>query len=128
MEWNNQEMEERVRWLLAKGARVRGTGALRSVVGDIEGSVRVAEVLLENGADVEGFDEGGEHTMDSTLMEAVRVGNGEMVRLLIKWKADVGWQNETGETPLELAEKGGKSEICALLKEAKKEHDEVIHD
>ncbi|KAL9618560.1 MAG: hypothetical protein Q9160_006744 [Pyrenula sp. 1 TL-2023] len=84
MEWDDQEMEKRVRWLVGKGARVRGTGALRCVVKDLEGSVRVAEVLLENGADVEGFDENGEQEVDSLLMEAVGVGNGEMVKLLMK--------------------------------------------
>ncbi|VUC24983.1 unnamed protein product [Clonostachys rosea] len=122
-EQDDAEAEFMLFWLLKRGARIQGTGALRLMVqyGLIEG----ARALLDSGADVEDVEEITlplpgrrlpEVENDSALMEAVKGGGLPMVRLLLERGAQVGWQNARGDTPTSLAETKGLHEILVLLK------------
>ncbi|MEP6664773.1 MAG: ankyrin repeat domain-containing protein, partial [Verrucomicrobiota bacterium] len=74
-------------------------------------SLRVAEFLLANGADVNRRDNEG-----TALHRAVDAGHKEMVELLIAHKADVEAKNfSTGATSLHLASQKGFKAIAEIL-------------
>jgi ankyrin repeat protein len=68
----------------------------------------VAELLLDNGADV---------NLNSPLLIAARVGNLNMVQLLMTRGANINATTPTGETALDIAQSHGHTEIVTFLKE-----------
>lgn len=117
-EQSDEELVEKVRWLTERGARIRGAGALRRVA--CYGVTDAAEVLLDAGADVEdlGDDAPEEETteaVESALMEAVKAGQLEMVKLLVARGANTELQNAAGESPKTLAESRGYTDIARVL-------------
>ena len=75
----------------------------------------MAEALIRLGAYVDTRDpEGG----DTLLIRAARMGNVELVKVLLAGHANVQIANATGATPLSEAIAGGHDEIAALLRAA----------
>ncbi|KAJ5174127.1 uncharacterized protein N7482_000004 [Penicillium canariense] len=74
--------------------------------------LRVAELLLLRKADVSVTAENGQ----SLLLIAVCNGDVEMVRLLLKWGANMEWQEGDEITAITCAEANGHQEILALLR------------
>jgi ankyrin repeat protein len=75
------------------------------------GHVRVAEVLLANGADVNARDS----SKLTPLHRAATYGHSEMVRLLLAHKADCRAKSWDGKTPLDSARAGGDERTIRLL-------------
>jgi ankyrin repeat protein len=72
------------------------------------------KALLENGADPNGSQDGGTH--DCAMHHAVIYANFPMMKLLVKYGADLTLQNAKGQTPLDLAYKlHGKERVKLLL-------------
>jgi len=69
---------------------------------------------MEKGADVNATDPYGW----TALMNAVYLGDAEMVQLLLNAGTDVNHKNYLGRTALFISEKTGKPEIMRMLKEA----------
>ena len=92
----------------AKGG-VHGT-ALNAALA--KGELEIAEILLQNGANVNAVDLSGK----SSLQRATEAGHSTIVDLLLKHKADVNLQ-ESKEcwTPLHVTAWTGKLNICQLL-------------
>jgi len=68
-------------------------------------------LLLLNGAPVEGEDAAG----DTPLLVAVRVGNLEIVQMLVKDGADVNALDRNGKSPLDRARRLKHADIAAFL-------------
>jgi ankyrin repeat protein len=109
---------EAVRTLLARGANVKyqapdGGTALHASLGD-GNDVRIAEVLLDNGIDLEARKSG----MTPLLMASL-FGRIEWVRLFIRRGAQVNAKTPSGQTPLALSGTFGREpEIERLLRDA----------
>lgn len=110
----DDDLESRLRWLIDRGARVEGAGALQRVAR--YRSVEAAEILLETGIKADDLEDPADHPVETALMEAVREGRVGMVKLFINHGADVDWKNSKGQTPLRLAEADGKDEILSVLR------------
>jgi len=72
------------------------------------GSVEIAEMLLENGAEAQ---------LKGALMGAIFPGRAEMVRWLLAHGANLNVKDFQGNSPLDVAEKAGHAEIVEMLKE-----------
>ncbi|KAL9082947.1 MAG: hypothetical protein Q9165_008728 [Trypethelium subeluteriae] len=120
LEISDAEQEARLRWLVTKGARVRGSGVIQKVARD--GGVGTGRMLLEAGVDVEDLEEGSEEgvRLESPLMEAIRAGNVDMMRLLVEWGANVEWRNDKGETPIGIVQSEGMDEAFTILSKSRK--------
>ena len=70
----------------------------------------VAEILLDNGADV---------NLQNPLLFAARVGNLKMVQLLMSKGANINATNSTGQTALQIAQQNGHTNIVNFLKDFK---------
>jgi ankyrin repeat protein len=109
---------EAVRRLLARGANVNynaldGGTALHSALGD-GNDVRIAELLLDKGADLEAANSGLTPLMMAALFHRV-----DWVRLFIRRGAQVNARTPSGQTPLALSRTFGReAEIERLLKDA----------
>ncbi|MDB5899063.1 MAG: ankyrin-3-like [Ramlibacter sp.] len=109
---------EAVRTLLARGANVKyqapdGGTALHSTLGD-SNDVKIAELLLDQGADLEARKSG----MTPLLMASL-FGRVEWVRLFLQRGAQVDAKNPYGQTPLAVSATFGRApEIERLLREA----------
>ena len=68
----------------------------------------VAEILLDNGADV---------NLQNPLLFAARTGNLKMVQLLMSKGANINATNSTGQNALQIAEKQGHKNIVKFLKD-----------
>ena len=68
----------------------------------------VAEVLLDNGADV---------NLGSPLVIAARIGNLKMVQLLMSKGANINTTNSSGQNALQIAEQHGHTNIVNFLKD-----------
>ncbi|KFY80330.1 hypothetical protein V499_00804 [Pseudogymnoascus sp. VKM F-103] len=77
------------------------------------GSLRVAELLLANNADVSAVADEGETPLHCAVYE----GHEDVVELLLKNKASVGARRENGRTPLYMAVDVGKDSIVKVLLE-----------
>ena len=75
------------------------------------GTVAVAQLLLENGADTEARDK----DMKTALMLAVEYGDEGMVRLLLEKGADIEAKNNFGNTALQIAVGSGHEIAIRLL-------------
>ncbi|HJO09593.1 MAG TPA: ankyrin repeat domain-containing protein [Verrucomicrobiota bacterium] len=76
-----------------------------------KGHDEMVELLIEQGADVNGKDVGG----GTPLGWAAKFGHKEIARLLIAQGADVNAKNYFGWTPLHEAAGVGHNKICELL-------------
>ena len=84
----------------------------------------VAEVLLENGIDIDEGQKGGVNAKnfdgDTALMLASLHGHDGVVKLLLKHKdIDVNTTNNRGKTALMLASRYGNTDVVELLLEHK---------
>jgi ankyrin repeat protein len=75
------------------------------------GHLKVAEILLDNGADVNARDS----SQITPLHRAVTLAGPEMVALLLSRKADRGAKSWNGKTPLDFARERDRTEIIPLL-------------
>ncbi|XP_037094837.1 ankyrin repeat and KH domain-containing protein 1-like [Pollicipes pollicipes] len=107
-----------VRRLLDEGSSVNETtekGESLLALACHSGYYELAQVLLAMRANVEDRGMKGDCT---PLMEAATAGHVEVVRLLIKHKADVNAQSSSGNTPLMYACSGGHVEVVRALLQA----------
>ena len=95
-----------------KGCTLVGSVAMNSVYD----FTNVAEILLDNGADV---------NIQNPLLFAVRTGNLKMVQLLLANGANINATNATGENALQIAEHHKHKNIVKFLKDY--ETVETIH-
>jgi ankyrin repeat protein len=113
----DQGHDAMVELLLDKGAEVNEeVGKFGSVlqVAVHEGNLSTVKLLLDNGADINAKDQ--RHTDETTaLHRACRVGDSEMVYLLLVYGADMTIENINGQTPLQLAIERSSYEVVKLL-------------
>jgi uncharacterized protein len=108
------EQEEAARLLVRHGADldVRSTGSIAQVpplgTAAFVGSVPMAKLLLDEGADVNGRNDGGL----TALHAAAANGSVELVRLLLERGADAELAGNDGKRPIDLA---ATDEIRTLL-------------
>jgi ankyrin repeat protein len=77
------------------------------------GHLEIFRLLLENqGADDTRLQNNGR---DTSLFSAATIGHVDVVRLLLKYGADIHLQSKDGETPLTVASKNGHWEVVRLL-------------
>jgi ankyrin repeat protein len=75
------------------------------------GHLRIVELLIDNGANLEACDSSG----DTALLLASRLGNLEIAELLILHKANVDAQNQLHFSSVALATRNGHRQIVQLL-------------
>lgn len=105
---------EAVRTLLAGGADVKFTGSdggtvWHATLGD-GNDVRIAELLLDQGADLEARKSGM-----TPLMEAAMFGRVDWVRLFLQRQARVNARTPSGQTPLALSRTFGRDPVMERL-------------
>ncbi|MEO8143581.1 MAG: ankyrin repeat domain-containing protein [Betaproteobacteria bacterium] len=102
-----------VRWLLARGAKINSDpmqwSALHYAV--FAGQAQVAQLLLDNGADINARSTNG----SSVLMMAVYEGHEPLVRQLLARGADRSVKNDRGDGALEWAFKYQRLGIARLV-------------
>jgi ankyrin repeat protein len=108
--------KEVVELFLAKGLQVNAKGAygrtpLQLAAGN--GRKEVVELLIARGADINARDAFYGKT---PLHEAAGGGHKDVVELLIARGADISVNDKNGMTPLQVAEKNGKTDIADLLR------------
>jgi ankyrin repeat protein len=81
-----------------------------------EGSVEIARMLIDAGADLDMEDTWGNKT---PLHDAAQNGSVEIARMLIDAGANLNVQDKYGRTPLHWAARFGKIEIVKMLIDAK---------
>jgi len=107
----------KVRYLLSKGASVTARSKVGrtplAIAAAYDGSVEIARLMIEKGADVKTVDESGA----SVLEIAASVNNLEVARLLAARGADVNTTDQDGYTPLGDAVSAGdrSAELVRLL-------------
>ncbi|KAI9680899.1 MAG: hypothetical protein M1817_004339 [Caeruleum heppii] len=107
----------RTKFLIERGARMNGCGALR--VASAYGRLAVVRYLLDQGAEVDENDEVEElNTAGSTsLIDAAGAGQRAVVGLLLQHGADITYVNRDGDTALTIAEKNHHDEVVRILKD-----------
>ncbi|KAL9982254.1 hypothetical protein ACROYT_G004279 [Oculina patagonica] len=105
-----------IQWLLDNGVHVdveddSGCSPLIRLA-SMNGSVDVARILVENGADVNKKDK----IRKSSLMAAALNGNLPLVKLLVENGANLHAENEYGKTAVDFAETFRRKEVVAYLK------------
>jgi ankyrin repeat protein len=114
---------EAVKLLVEHGAKINGpqnTYGMTPLIHAIKGrSLRVAELLVDKGADVNAAVVSANANAGNTpLMYAAGWKSPEIVKLLVKHGADLKARNKAGETALALAMKAElNDEVIAFLKE-----------
>lgn len=104
-----------IQWLLDNGINVdveddSGCSPLIRLA-SMNGSVDVARILVENGADVNKVDK----FRKSSLMAAAVNGNLALVELLVENGANLHAENEYGKTAVDFAKSFGRKEVAAYL-------------
>lgn len=87
-----------------------GNTALHSAAGQVD-NVEIVTRLLEAGSSINAIGNRG----STPLHSAVRTADAEMVRVLLRWKADVGITDEDEMSALHLAAQNGKLDIARVL-------------
>lgn len=107
---------EMLRTLLQAGADVNRSGGVTTPLVEAagRGSVAAVDLLLQNGADVNGTDATG----NTPLMAASKRGAGEIVALLLKRGADVNLRSKLGSTALALAQAAEDTAVAEQLQQA----------
>ena len=102
-----------VKWLIAKGAKINSDPMRWSALhyAAFGGHGAVADLLLQNGADINARSTNG----SSALMMAVYEGHEAMVRQLVSRGADRGIKNDRGDGALEWAFKFQRLSIARLV-------------
>jgi ankyrin repeat protein len=110
--------KEMIELLLGKGAKIP-SGLLYSAMS--YGSIDLAKLLIDRGADVNEFDDYDNTTL---LMRIVQPNTGispslkpALVKLFLSKGADVNARNKNGQTALSIADKSSTPEIIELLKQ-----------
>ncbi len=105
----------KVKLAIKQGATVNkdGEGWIPLDCAMFYGQFEAAELLIENGAEVNTKDSDG----NSLLHLALDYDRIEMVRLLIEHGADVNIQNSEGNRPLTVALEKGYADMIALLRQ-----------
>jgi Ankyrin repeats (3 copies) len=101
------DREDVIRWLIDRGIGAPLNVALNIALHEAAryGRVHIAQLLLNNGADVHAIDaDNGE----IALHLAARVGNASMVELLLKAGANGRLRNNSGKIPYQLAGDNGR--------------------
>jgi len=102
-----------VRWLIERGARVNRKGrewsALHYAV--FAGHEKVAQLLIENGADINARSTNG----SSVLMMAAREGREGLAKQLVSLGADTGVKNDRGEDAALWAIRHDHARIAAVV-------------
>lgn len=101
---------QRLRFLVSRGAKAAGSGALREVVA--ADCVELASCLLDGGADV---DDVVEPEKTSSLMVAASEGYQEMVKLLLDRGADIELIDREGRNAIAVANRNGHDSIVKIL-------------
>lgn len=96
-----------------------GTSALIEACNSKHYDIKFADVLLQNGADINDVEVGkrrvGNTTRFTPLMAAARTGNLELVKLLVEKGADLNYQNEYKQSALGESILGNEYETVFLL-------------
>ena len=100
----------RIRFLVSRGARVAGSGALRAAA--TGGSIELALCLLDSGSDVDNVADPEE---TSSLMAAAGEGYEEMVRLLLDCGANTELVNRDDRDAVALAKEKGHESVVRVL-------------
>ena len=79
-----------------------------SIVGNIE----IIKILLNAGADVNATES---YLNKTALMMAIEYGDNDTIKLLIKSKADINHVDDTGNAPIDIANKMNNTNIINLL-------------
>ena len=79
--------------------------------------IKLAEFLLENGANVDEAPVSGGAEGFTPLIYAARANKLDIAKFLIEHNANVNAKNVRDQTPLSLAEKAGYTEMVQLLKD-----------
>eukprot|EP00178_Gracilaria_changii_P005447 TRINITY_DN1897_c0_g1_i1.p1 TRINITY_DN1897_c0_g1~~TRINITY_DN1897_c0_g1_i1.p1 ORF type:complete len:1019 (-),score=148.56 TRINITY_DN1897_c0_g1_i1:8974-12030(-) len=112
---------EMARVLLEGGANanvVRGDGLTPLHIACDSGHEGVAKILLEHNCDVDKVvPQGGRYSGFTPMMFAARLGNAEIVGMLISTKASLDFAKADGFTALHLAALNGNTMSCKLLVE-----------
>lgn len=87
-----------------------GDTALHVAASQIDNTA-VAEMLLEAGSDIDAAGSGGA----TALHNAAQTSDPEMVKLLLRWKAEPVATDRDGKTALDWAEENGQSDILCVL-------------
>lgn len=124
--WRAAEADhlEVVRLLLDHGAPVTSPGSLPLFYAACGGHLQVAQLLLDRGASVhaEGHPNSQMVQLDgrnwTALQCAAARGDADMVALLLRHGARPSDTGDLGESPTELAQRGGYPYIVTLLKDA----------
>jgi len=104
-----EENPEIIRLLVKHGAHVDGfTGARALSLAVQQGHTSIARYLLEQGADP---------NLSDCLLDAVRQGSVEQVRLLLQYHAYTGLYDAQGKTLLDIAKANRHTEIIRLLEQ-----------
>jgi ankyrin repeat protein len=106
--------EASVRALLAKGAKVNGTGWTALHYAAASGDTTIAQLLIANGAKLDALSPRASGAF-TPLMMAVREGQADVTRLLLAKGAKRGLQNTEGKTALQIAEGAGRADLVQLL-------------
>lgn len=80
-----------------------------------KGRPAVAEILVNNGAEVNVRDPGNLSKDYTPLHWAAKLGNNDLARLLLDKGADPNSVNKAGETPLHLTASAGKTQMAIIL-------------
>lgn len=88
---------------------------LACALDDKDAAVKISQVLILNGAKVDGAGDSGGETTKIGLFIAISKNNLELVRLLLNHHAKKDILNKEGKTPLSIAEENGYADIVALL-------------
>ena len=110
---------KRIRFLVDRGAWVKGSGSLRAAAE--VGRLDAAAFLIENGADVDDLGEKSNEANQaktSALLAAAENGHESIIRLLVQFGANVRYRDNSGRSAVDLAESNGHSRVAELLRNA----------
>lgn len=114
----------RIRFLAERGAKIRGSGALRAAAG--EGRSEVVRYLLDNGSDADDLgsesDETYQTRTSSALIAAAEAGHQDIVKILLEHKADFGYLDRFGMSALATARKFNRTRVVEVLSEWEASH------